>query len=111
MLPISQLVDEELKAELEAPDSILLPESEWPLVTPVSKVHASEDEWYRICQAGHARGMLTAFPEEKIFRNNLGGKVMAGAMGVDKIKVVEGKKIICLGLFAFFAPSMPTCVN
>ena len=104
VLPISQLVDEELKAELESPDSILLPESEWPLVTPVSKVHASEDEWYRICQAGHARGMFTAFPEEKIFRNNFGEKVMAGAMGVDKVKVVEGKKVNLLRFICILCP-------
>ena len=46
--PIISLVDDELKAELESPDNILLPVSEWPLATPPSKVHASDDEWYAI---------------------------------------------------------------
>ena len=84
--PIASLVDDELRAELEAPDSILLPESEWPLTTPKSKVHASEDEWYLICRAAYERGMFKAIPEAEILCNNLGEKVTAGAMGVDKVQ-------------------------
>ena len=66
--PIVAVVDEELRAELASPDSILLPESEWPVTTPKSKVHANDDEWYLICQAAFERGMFKAFPEEDFFR-------------------------------------------
>ena len=90
VVPIFNLVDAELQAELESPSSILLPEAEWPVVTPKSQVHATKDEWYKICKAAHARGMFVPIPEEKIFTNNLGDKIMAGAMGVDKVKEVDG---------------------
>ena len=79
--PIITLVDAELQAELASPASIFLPESEWPKVTPTSSVHADEDEWYGICVGGHERRMFVPIEEENIFRNNLGEKVMAGAMG------------------------------
>ena len=46
--PIINLVDAELQAELASPASILLPESEWPEVTPTSAVHADDDELYEI---------------------------------------------------------------
>ena len=72
--PIITLVDAELQAELNSPSSILLPEADWPEVTPTSMVHADDDEWYQICAAGHPRGMFAPFPEEKGFRNNFGIK-------------------------------------
>ena len=86
VVPIFHLVDSELQAELSSPDSILLPESEWPAVTPSSSVHADDDEWYDICVAGHARKMFVPIAENEVFRNNLGEKVIAGAMGVEKSK-------------------------
>ena len=102
--PIIKLVDSELQAELNSPANILLPEAEWPLVTPKSKVHASDDEWYEICKAAHARGMFKAYPEESIFRNNLGEKVMAGAMGVDKVKEINGEKVNLLRFICILCP-------
>ena len=65
--PIITLVDAELQAELNSPSSILLPEADWPEVTPTSMVHADDDEWYQICAAGHPRGMFVPFPEEIFF--------------------------------------------
>ena len=86
MVPIINLVDAELRAELNSPESILLPESEWPEVTPTSSVHADDDEWYDICVGGGERTMFAPIAEGKIFRNNLGEKVLAGAIGIEKIR-------------------------
>ena len=97
--PIFSLVDKELQAELASPASILLPESEWPEVTPTSTVHADDDEWYDMCVAGHEREMFVPIEEEKIVRNNLGEKVMIGAMGVEKIKEINGKQSISCASF------------
>ena len=66
--PIFHLVDSELQAELASPASILLPESDWPEVTPTSSVHADDDEWYDICVAGGARNMFVPIAEEKVFQ-------------------------------------------
>ena len=81
IVPIFDVVDKELQAELLAADCILLPEAEWPKVTPKSKVHASDDEWYLMCQAGYEQGMFRPIAESEFFKNNLGDKVTAGAMG------------------------------
>ena len=67
MRPFVDLVDAELRAELEVPESISLPVAEWPSATPRSKVYASEDEWYLICEAGYQRGMLKAIQESEFF--------------------------------------------
>ena len=102
--PIIALVDAELQAELESPESILLPESEWPEVTPTSAVHADDDEWYDVCVAGHEREMFVPIEEEKIFGNNLGEKVMMGAMGVEKIKEINGEKMDLLRFICILCP-------
>ena len=102
--PIIILVDAELQAKLNSPASILPPEADWPAVTPKSTVRANDDEWYHICVAGHERTMFMAFPEESIFRNNLGEKVMAGAMGIDKVKEIDGKKVNLLRFICILCP-------
>jgi len=104
VVPIQGLVDEELRAELEAPDSILLPESEWPSTTPKSTVHATEDEWFQICRAGHERGMFVPIKEEDIFKNNFGDTVTAGAMGVDKVKEIDGVQVTLLRFICILTP-------
>ena len=65
VVPIIDLVDAELQAELNSPESILLPEAEWPVTTPTSTVHATDDEWYQVCVAGGERSMFMPYPEEK----------------------------------------------
>ena len=102
--PIISLVNDELKAELESPDNILLPVSEWPLATPLSKVHASDDEWYAICKAGFELGMFETISESEIFCNNLGEKVTAGAMGVDKVKEIEEQQVELLRFSCILTP-------
>ena len=80
-----QFVDPKLQAELLDTEAILLPESEWPKSTPKSKVYASDSEWYDHCHAGSERGMFGPIPEEDIFVNRFGEKILQGAMGVDKV--------------------------
>jgi len=102
--PFFNFVDSSLQAELLDTDAILLPESEWPKTTPKSKVYASDSEWYDICRAGYERGMLGPIPEDEIFVNNLGDKVLQGAMGVDKIKEVDGIKSVFLRFICILCP-------
>ena len=104
VVPIINLVDSELQAELASPASILLPDSEWPEVTPTSSVHADDDEWYDICVAGGERNMFVPITEEKVFRNNFGEKVTVGAMGVEKVKEIDGCKVNLLRFICILCP-------
>ena len=92
--------------ELVDPRKALLPESEWPLVTPVSKVHAVMSEWYEIVKAAHAREMFVGIAENKIFRNQHGDLVLNGAMGVIKMKTIKGKEVKLLRFICIL-----TCLN
>ena len=90
VLPILEMVDEELRDELLDPDGILLPESEWPSSNPKSKVHATPGEWYSCVKAGYERGLMAPIAEEDISRNNFGDKVTQGAMGWISLKPLMG---------------------
>ena len=102
---ISEFIDLHLKDELADPRSRLLPEAEWPVETPRSKVYASDAEWYAVCKAAAARGMFAECPEEEIFRNQYGDMVLNGAMGVDKPK--EQSDGIVLWLLRFISIVTP----
>jgi hypothetical protein len=89
--PIIEYVDEHLRDEMLNPLACLLPESEWPVQTPRSKVHATVGEWHAICKAAVARNMFCQIPESELFKNQFGDFVLNGAMGVDKFKEINGK--------------------
>ena len=89
--PVSDHIDTRLANELADPASCLLPREDWPEQMPVSKVHADRDEWFRIVQAGAARGMFVKVEEQAIFRNQYGAKVLNGAMVVAKYKELDGE--------------------
>ncbi len=79
-----------MRAETMNTFQCLTPESEWPSTTPVSKVHATDAQWFGICKAAVARNMFCDVSEESIFRNQFGDKILSGAMGVDKWKEIAG---------------------
>jgi hypothetical protein len=102
--PIIDFIDEHLKALVADPHQCLLPEAEWPAATPRSKVYADDANWFKICEAGAARDIICEVPEEDIFRNQLGEKVLNGAMGVDKWKDVLGVLEHHLRFISIFTP-------
>ena len=61
---IADFIDQQLADEIADPRRCLLPESEWPVDTPRSKVHASDPEWYALCKAGAERGIFGECPED-----------------------------------------------
>ena len=48
--------------------------------------------------------MFVPIAEEKVFRNNFGEKVTAGAMGVEKIKEIDGCKVNLLRFICILCP-------
>ena len=105
--PIVDFVDEHLVDDLANPLGCLLPESEWPLEVPRSRVHANDAEWYPICKAAVERDMFCEVAEDKLFRAKCGTPVLAGAMGVDKVKDVGGIPLILLRFICIFCPLNP----
>ena len=104
VVPIHEVVDSQLVADLDDPEHCLLPESEWPSSTPRSKVYASDDEWFRICKAAPEMGMFVPMKESDIFRNQFGDLVTNGAMGVDKPKEVDGVMVQLLRFICILTP-------
>ena len=104
-LAIESFVKGKLREDLLDFKRCLLPASEWPAVTPRSKVHASDDEWYRLVQVGLERGIFAEVPESTILRDRHGELVLNGAMGVDKWKTVGGVKKRFLRFITILVPS------
>ena len=48
--------------------------------------------------------MFKTIPESEISCNNLGEKVTAGAMGVDKVKEIEGQRVELLRFICILTP-------
>ena len=91
--PIIEVIDTHLVDEFRDPRNSLLPESEWLAVTPVSKVHATMSEWYRLVQAAHARNLFVDVAEDEISRNQHEDLVLNGPMGVNKMRMVDGVEV------------------
>ena len=103
-LPVADFVTEELRDDLLCPSRCLLDKSMWPKVTPRSKVHATDSEWYSLVKAGVALGLFAEVAEADIFRDQHGALVLNGAMGVDKYKMVDGVEVHLLRFISIFVP-------
>ena len=104
LLPVEEFVTPELRDDLLNPNRCLLPKEEWPQAPPKSKVHASDSEWYSIVQEGVARNIFGEISYEQIFKDHNGVPVLNGAMGVDKIKEIDGKPTNLLRFICILVP-------
>lgn len=100
-LDITHFVSGEILDDLLDPSRVLLPESQWPLAPKASRVHASDDDWYVLCQDGLKRGLFSVVRDQDVFRDGNGVKVTNGAMAVPKQKkteagLVELQRFICV---------------
>ena len=77
-------------------------------MTPKSKVYANDFEWHEICQAGFECGMFGPIAEDQIFVNNLGDKVLQGAMGGLPVrdKIAATNKIVLWCRLSFIGVSI-----
>ena len=109
--PIIDHVSEELRDDLLDPSRCVLPEAEWPVDTPRSKVYAEPHEWFSICKVAYARNMMAPIDESKISRSKTGELVLSGAMGVDKYNEVDGVKRRFLRFLVISKPINFLCVS
>ena len=82
----------------------MLPETDWPAAPQFSKVHATDPEWFAVCKAGFARNMFQPVSDEDVFKDHNGVPVLAGAMGVDKLKEIDGVVHRYLRFIAILTP-------
>ena len=86
LLPVVRFLDGELLGDLSDPKRCLKPVEQWPSVTPIGHVMASDEEWYKIVERGLRLGLMDTVDEADIFRDHNGKLVLNGAMGVPKLK-------------------------
>ena len=86
LLPLVRFLDGELLGDLSDPKRCLKPVEQWPSVTPIGRVMASDEELYKIVERGLRLSLMDAADEADILRDHNGKLVLNGAMGVRKLK-------------------------
>ena len=104
LFPIINFLPPELHDDLLNPERCLLPKDQWPDHPPSSTVFASNEEWYELVKYGAHIGLFGEISEEEIFRDQHGEVVLNGALGVDKVKTVNGIEKMCLRFISNFIP-------
>eukprot|EP00971_Amphidinium_carterae_P325008 6455066-Amphidinium_carterae.1 len=76
---------------------------EWPDEPRLSKVHCDRLEWIKLVKAAHQRGMMTWLDESKVFSPR-GKPLLNGAMGVRKVKKLDGVEVECQRFISILTP-------
>eukprot|EP00438_Fugacium_kawagutii_P016090 Skav230956 [mRNA] locus=scaffold3010:254098:259942:- [translate_table: standard] len=88
---ITDFLDPPLLEAVGDPSTWWLPDDRRPMKRTRSRVRASDETWYRICQAAHERNMMKVVPDGLLHKDRNGYFVTNGAGGVVKKKEVNGK--------------------
>ena len=99
---VMDFIPSDLAEMLEEPRNCLKPEWEWPERPHRSRVMATQDEWDNIVSAAYGRGLMVGV---EVFRDSRGNKVLNGAGGVKKVKMVGGEERICQRFISNLIPS------
>ena len=102
---ITELLDNELLTKIGKPSDWCVPLDKRPTKRTRSKVRASDDTWFLICQAAHKRGMMRPVKEEDLFKDVDGHFVVNGAGGVSKRKVVGGVEVELQRFISILVPT------
>ena len=104
MCSITEVEDLHLKHELLSPRGMFSPPENCLDEVPLSKVHASSAEWYKLVVGGVARSMFECVSASEVVRDHKGSMILNGAMGVDKVKVIDSKEVVCLRFISILTP-------
>ena len=109
---ICEIVEGQLRDQLRDPESLLRPQSEWPLTLPKAKTMlADQKEWLPLANLMWERDLCLWLPKALIFAP-YGDPMVSGLFGVSKGKDVPGhpghcqQRLICnlVPSNAFFYP-------
>ena len=90
---ITEFLEGELGEAVSDPKAWWLPRDRMPEKRTVSRVRATDETWYKICEAAHARGMMEVVEDSELMKDRNGHYIVNGAGGVLKEKEVNGKKV------------------
>ena len=91
--PITDFLSQELLLEVRNPSIWWLPEDRKPTKRTRSKIRATDETWYKICQAVHQRNMMKVVQDSQLERDVDGHFIVSGAGAVVKKKDKDGKII------------------
>ena len=81
-VPIVNMLDERLMAAVRDPTGWWLPDDLRPHNRTRCDVMASDDVWYRLCQAAHHRGLMKIVPDGQLHKDREGHYITIGAGGI-----------------------------
>ena len=87
---ITKLISGRLKEQLEDPESLLLPKTDWPEPRGPSQTNlADASQWQAMAQLLWSRGIVTRVPESEVFAPQ-GQPVVSGRFGVGQRQQFAG---------------------
>ena len=86
LLPIVRFFDGELLGDLSDPKRCMKPVEQWPSVTLIGHVMASDEEWYKIVEQGLRLGLMDTVDEADLFRGHNGKMVPQRSDGRSQIE-------------------------
>ena len=89
---ITDFLDGELGVAASDPKAWWLPRDRMPEKRTISRVRASEETWYQICEAAHARGMMKMVVDSELMKDRDGHFIVNGAGGISMEEECDGRK-------------------
>ena len=102
---ITEFLDEEMGKAVSDPKSWWLPRDRMPEKRTISRVRATDETWYQICEAAHARGLMEIVEDSELMKDRNGHYIVNGAGGIVKEMELDGAKV---QLQQFIAVLIPT---
>ena len=103
--PIEKYLSRETREQMKDPRAQLLPDDLMPSEVPRSRVRATDDEWFKICQMAHERGMMKVVDDGLVPRDRSGHLITNGAGAVKKEKTINGEIVACQRFISILVPT------
>ena len=90
---ITEFLDGELGEAVKDPRSWWLPRDRMPEQRTVSRVRATDETWYQICEAAHAKGLMEIVEDSELMKDRDGHYIVNGAGGIVKEAEIDGRRV------------------
>ena len=90
---VTEFLEGDLEEAVKDPKSWWLPRDRMPEKRTISKVCATDESWYQICEAAHARGLMEIVEDSELMKDCEGHFIVNGAGGIAKEAEVDGQRV------------------